>query len=130
MAGLGAPKKQVIRRVSLGDMRHKIVIKIPEITGLSGDSPDFTRPATDFKTVYAHVETKVGQDIFDGTNVRKIADTYFTIRYIGLLNESYIISYQGNYYNIIDIETFDARNLFMKLRCAIRGDNTKPVNFA
>lgn len=125
----GAPKKQVIRRVSLGDMRHLITINTRTLNAVES-GVEFGITFTLFKQVYAYIETVAGEEFFDGTTLKKISTHNFVIRFIDGLTAEYWINYQNNNYEIIDIETLDERGLFMKLRCLKRGDDTKPVNYA
>ena len=126
-----APKRQKIRRPLLGDMRHRIEIRTRSITPPSVDGVDFGESFVTTNTVYAALDTVTGEQLFDGTNVEISGITHiFTIRSISGLTEEKWIDYKGNRYDIKSIETFDARGLFMKLRCVLRGDKTKPVNAA
>jgi SPP1 family predicted phage head-tail adaptor len=123
-------KKQVIRRPDIGDMRHKIEIRTQAIAPINTDNPDFGENFTLFKTVWAKIDTVSGEEIFAGTSLIKIVTHVFTIRYIATLTKEFWIFYQGNSYKIVDVEPLDERKVFMKIRCIIRGDQTKPVNYA
>lgn len=130
MAGC-APKKQAIRRVNLGDMRHKVLIRTRSLVPIS--DPNATNFGESFTTTYtrwAHLATTRGDSIFDGTTIKYAVTHIFTVRYIAGLTEEKWLEYQNQRYDIVDVEALDGRNLFMKLRCALRGSTAKEVNKA
>lgn len=129
MAGC-APTSQSIRRVCLGDMRHKIEIQSRSITPPPGSDIKFGENFVTTKTVWAYLKTVRGVSIFDGTNIAKAITDKFVIRYIATLTEESWVKYRSNLYNILDIEDYDGRKQFMVLSCNLRGDQGKPVNYA
>lgn len=131
------PKRQILRRPILGDMRHLILIRTRAITAATPTDVDFDESFTTTNTVWASIETKDGDKIFDGTNLDSRIDINFIIRFIhglipytsGLTEEKWI-DYRDNRYDIINVESYDERQIFMRLKCNVRGDKTKEVNKA
>jgi SPP1 family predicted phage head-tail adaptor len=131
------PKRQILRRPILGDMRHLILIRTRDITATTPTDIDFDESFTTTNSVYAFIETKEGTEVFDGTNLKSQININFVIRFIhgmipyvsGLTEEKWI-DYRDNRYDIVNVESYDERQIFMRLKCNLRGDKTKEVNKA
>jgi SPP1 family predicted phage head-tail adaptor len=124
-------KRQTIRRIVLGDLRHQITIKLRNLKALS--NPNQVDPTEDFttsKVVWAYIDTKKGAELFDGVSTVYSYTHTFIIRYISSFTEEKWIEYQGNRYDIIDVESYDERNLFMRLTCRLRGLASKDATQA
>ena len=129
------PRRQILKRPIIGDMRHLITISIRTIQPTTLANVDFDETFTVTQNVYAAIETKKGVNIFDGTNVTEIVDTIFTIRFIGGLVPFYSgitdekwIDYEGERFDIKSVESIDNRRIFLRLTANTRGDSTLPVN--
>lgn len=122
-------KKIKINRtqVCIGDMNRRITLHIRSITGLS-DGVDFDETLSDSTVVWAALQTIKGEDIFDGTNVIGTATHNFFVRAISTLTAETWLEYNGEYYDVLDIQNYEERNLFMVLRCSVRGDTSKETN--
>ena len=118
------------RKVCVGDMRDKIIIETRSIIAPVSGSVDFTESFTDTKTVFAMVETKTGVEIFDGTNLLGIATHLFYIRFIANITFQNWITFKNQKFDILDVQNLEERDEFYLLRCSLRGDETKPVNFS
>jgi head-tail adaptor len=131
------PKRQILRRPILGDARHLILIRTRNITATTPTDIDFDESFTTTNSVYAYIETKDGDKVFDGTNLDSRIDIIFRIRFIhgmipytsGLTEEKWI-EYREDRYDIITVESYDERQQWMQLKCNLRGDKTKEVNKA
>ena len=121
-------KIQVNRtQVCIGDMNRQITLHTRSITGLS-DGVDFDETLSAPTVVWAAIQTIKGEDIFDGTNVIGTATHNFFIRAINTLTAETWLEYNGEYYDVLDIQNYEERNQFMVLRCSVRGDTSKETN--
>lgn len=114
-------------KVCIGDMRLRITLHTRSIVGLS-DGVDFDETLSDATEVWAALQTIKGEDIFDGTNVVGTVTHNFFIRAIDALTAETWLEYNSEYYDVLDIQNYEERGLFMVLRCSVRGDTTKETN--
>ena len=110
-------------------MRDLIVLQDRAITPVIG-SPDFDETFTENSTVYALIETKKGDTAFDGIDTEVDVTHWFYIRFISGITSGTWINYQGDRYDILDVEDLDTRNEFMLLRATDRGTDTKRASQA
>lgn len=108
-------------------MNRQIILHTRTITGLS-DGVDFDETLSAPTVVWAALQTIKGEDIFDGTNVVGTATHNFFIRAIRTLTAETWLEYNGEYYDVLDIQNYEERNQFMVLRCSVRGDTSKETN--
>ena len=124
--------KQIVKAHAIGDMRNLIEIYARSITTANNNSPDFDEVFTLAYTAWAKLVTVKPKKEFDGTNLDNQITHEFYIRYIQALDEdivsNFYIKFDGDYYDVFDIEDLDERHRFMKIPCVIRGDATLPVN--
>lgn len=118
------------RKVCLGGMRDQIILYDRAITAPASGSVDFTETFSNATTVWAMLETISGKEIFDGTNLVGVATHKFYIRYISDVTAQTWIKFKSQYFDIIDTQNLEERDEFLLLRCSIRGDSTKEVNFS
>lgn len=114
----------------VGDMRDKIEIETRSIVAPVSGSVDFTESFVTTKTVWAMVETKSGVEIFDGTNIIGIASHFFYIRYIADITFQNWVKFKSQYFDILDVQNLEERDEFYLIRCSLRGDETKSINFS
>lgn len=114
------------KKVCIGDLRHRIKVQIRSI--VAPDDIDYSQEITDLRTVWAAIQTSRGSEIFDGTNVIGVATHFFHIRKIDNVTFQNFVEYNNNKYRILDVQNLDEDNLFLVLRCTIRGDKTKDSN--
>ena len=125
-----APRRQRLRRPALGDMRHLIQIQLRALAPVINDDIAAQEVFTTTNTVWAAITTTDGDEMFDGTNIADKIATIFTTRFITGITEERFVDFGGEKYNIVKVENFDERKLFMRLLCVKRGDNTLEVNKA
>lgn len=129
--GKYGPKRQSIRRSLCGDMRHYIALQTRDITVPDDpNNPSYTESFTTTYQVFSAIYTKKGDEFFDGVNLSTFESHNFIIRRINGLTEEKWILYRGFLYDIIDIEDYDERQLFMLIRTKLRGDATLKANQA
>lgn len=118
------------RQVCIGDMRDRVIIQTRAITVPDANSVDFTETFSADQTVWAMVETKTGTQIFDGTNIIGVATHDIYIRFIAGVTFQKWLKFKSTYYDILDVQNLEERDEFYLLRCSLRGDDAKPINFS
>lgn len=126
------------RWVCLGDLRNRVDIQTRTIRPPTGDGVDLGETFTTARSVFALIETTRGQEMFDGTELRRAYSHIFYIKYIPntvltdgtRLTEQEWVKFEGRLFNIVDVEDVDERHEFLILRCAERGLSTDEVNLA
>jgi head-tail adaptor len=128
--------KRIEKKVCIGSMNKLIRLKVRSLTPPLGDTPDFGETFSQLVDVWAMVETIVGEEIFDDSNVRRLITHDFYIRYLQditfelwLLYPAQIGNTKELYFDILKVENLNMENEFLKLRCSDRGDATKQVNW-
>lgn len=124
--------KKPQKKISIGDMRDKIIIQLRSLTAPTGTGVDISETLDNNKCVWSMVQTRTGVEIFDGTGtqLKGIATHYFYIRYLKGLTAEAWVTYKDNLYDILDIQNFDERNDFQLLRCSLRGTADNLANQA
>lgn len=129
--GKYGPKRQSIRRSLLGDMRHYISLLTRDITvPLDPSNPSYTETFTVTYQIFSAIYSKKGDEFFDGVNLSSFESHNFIIRRINGLTEEKWVSYRGFLYDIIDIEDYDERQVFMLIRTKLKGPATLQANQA
>lgn len=123
-------KERKSTRVCIGSLNQKIDLEVRVLTPKSDNDVDYDEIFTQFKTVWAMVETVAGKTMFDKSNIERVVTHNFYIRFIVNITFENWIKYKSQYFDILNVENFGERNSFYKLTTAIRGDDTKPVNWA
>lgn len=118
------------REVCIGDMRDRVIIQTRAITVPGASSVDFTEIFSADQTVWAMIETKVGTQVFDGTNIVGVATHDIYIRYIAGVTFEKWLRYKNITYDILDVQNLEERDEFFLLRCSLRGDETDVVNLS
>lgn len=85
-----------------------------------------------FATPFAAIETKgKGVDIFDGIEtsgadgIPVVASHIITLKYRSEVTAEDYVRFGGDNYTILKVENIDERNKYLRLFCALRGDQTK-----
>jgi len=114
--------------ICVGDMRDRVTVYVRTATPSRTNGVDLSEVLSSAVTVWAAVTTKEGKEIFDGTNLKGVATHWIYIRYLSGLTAEKWVEYNGEYYDIIDVQNLDERGDFMLLRCSVRGTTSNPVN--
>lgn len=117
------------RRIRIGSLNKRIFLSTQTITQSTiGANMDSNITIGDY--LWAMVETFRGDTTFDGTTIVNVATHKFTIRWRPDVTQEFMIVFQGETYNITDVENYDERNQFIILKAIKRGDQTEVVNRA
>lgn len=124
------PKCQVIkkrhRRVCVGDLRDRVILKDRVIREPQFGQRDFTEDFDGDSTVAAMVETVSGKTLFDGVNQQDVPITHEVIvRYDPSVNNEGWVEFEERNLKVIQFEDLDERHQFIKLFCQERGPATK-----
>lgn len=128
--------RRVDKRICIGAMNRKIALNKRTLTVPSGADVDFNEVFSDPITVWANVRTVSGVIVFDSTNTAREVSHEVDIRYrADLTAETWIKLLAINstvdvYLYVIQLENLNEENKYMRLRCTLRGDIAKPVNFS
>lgn len=122
--------KRKSRKICLGDMREQIEINIRAIKAPVDGSVDFSEAFQKVETVWAMVETKTGVEIFDGTNLLGVATHFMYIRFLADIDFTNWVKFKSQYFDILDVQNLEERDEFYLLRCSLRGDDSKAINFS
>lgn len=112
------------RIVNIGDLNKRINLQTRAIN--STFQTKINKQTAEFVTYanpWAKVETTRGKTQFDGVELKIAYTHYITIRYRKNMDQTTWVEYEGNRYDIIDIEDLDDRHEFLLLRCKISGDS-------
>lgn len=117
------------RKLCIGSLRKPIQIQTRDITS-PADAIDFGEDFNTLSTVFAMIETKVGETVFDQTNTEQIVTHRVYIRFLSTVTAETWLEIDGEKYDIVNVENLDNRDEYLLLRCNKRGTNTKKVNLA
>ena len=120
--------KKPKRAVCIGDMRDRVTVYVRTATPSRTNGVDLSEVLSTPTSIWAAVVTKEGKEIFDGTNLKGVATHWIYIRSISGLTAEKWLEFNGEYYDIIDVQDMDERGDFMLLRCSVRGTTSNPVN--
>lgn len=125
-------KLQVKRRPSkspqIGDMRERVELFSRAMTEPVFGTASFTELYTSLGTVWAKVETIIGEERFDDVAPENKPTDTFTIRFRSDVTTETRLLYKGDYYQIIDPNNSDKRNGFLFLKCKNLGDKDFEAN--
>ncbi len=128
--------RRVDKRLCIGAMNRKIALNTRTLTVPSGSDVDFNEVFSDPITIWANVVTVSGIVVFDSTNTAREVSHDIYIRYrADLTAETWIklLAINGTvdvYLYVLQLENLNEENKYMRLRCILRGDIAKPVNFS
>jgi len=121
---------RVKKQVCIGSLDTPIELNNRAIQAPLVGGVDFDETFTPSTTVFALVETKIGVTIFDDSNTERTISHFFYIRFDSTVTQETWIKYNGNLYDIINVENLQEKDEFLLLRCNLRGDETVRANFA
>ena len=124
--------KRLSERVCIGSLNKKINIHTRELKPPTGTGVDYDEEFVVIENVWSMIETVAGKVFFDGTNTDQSITHNFYIRYIvgvTITAENWI-EYNGNRFDIINVENLDEGNRFILMRTNQRGSDTLEVNKA
>lgn len=129
--------KRTETKVCIGSMNTLIQLKTRSIVPPNGSNVDFDENFSTLVSIWAMVETVTGEKIFDDSNIERLITHDFYIRFIPDItfeNWVFVPAKYGNvkefYLDLVKVENINMQNEFYRLRCAIRGDSTKKVNWS
>jgi SPP1 family predicted phage head-tail adaptor len=124
------------KRIAIGSLNKLIKLKIRSISSPSSGGVDFGETFTDWQDIWAYVKTVNGVTIFDDSNIGRDVSHDIYIRFIpDVTSEAWIEfpaqygSTKDQYFDILKVENLNEENKFYRLRCALRGDSEKPINW-
>lgn len=120
------------RKICVGDLDRQIEIYQRDLRTAQMDV-DYREEFTKIDDFWAAVQTSsVGRlnhrREFDGTNLGDAFTHLFYIHFDDRITQEAYISFNGEYYDILETENIDERDEWMALYTNVRGDNTLPVN--
>ena len=118
-----------LKKYSIGDMRERITIHTRAITPPSYDSVNITETYDDGIEYWASCETlDKKKQMFSGVNIPDAATHSFIIRYDSSVTSENIISFEGEYYDILKTSNPDKRKQYLELFSKLKGDDTLAAN--
>lgn len=118
------------RQVCIGDLDTIIALQDRALTP-SESSVDASEVFSNSNPdVWAMMETKLGETIFDGTGTERDVTHRFYIRFLDDITAETWISFNSKRIDILDVENLDERSEFLLLRCTNRGLDTNRANDA
>ncbi len=126
------------RSICAGDLDRMITLENRAIQAPT-DGVDYTELFTEKPVdasilspgdVWSMVETVSGATVFDGTNIERVYTHRFYIRWIAGVTAQTWILFDGDRYEIINVEDLDARREFLLLKATIRGTSLNSNNAA
>ena len=129
MARFCSPYRDKRRGVCTGDLNRRITLNSRTLN-TPQTSVYYTHSFVDSIATWANVETVKGKEIFGGTNMDERISHIFRIRYRSGITSEHWIKFNGDNYDIIEIENPEEENNFLYIKCNVRGDEGQPVNEA
>ena len=118
------------RQICAGDLDRRITLTTRDIQTTEIGIPDFSEDFTGAIERWAMIQTEKGDEFFSFNNLDRVFSHSFYLRFDPLVTSSYYIEFDGNRYDILNVEDLDERHEFLRLKCAVLGDQTKASNFA
>jgi len=118
------------RQICAGDLDRRITLTGRTIQTTEIGTPDFGEDFPDAIQRWAMILTEKGDEVFAFNNVDRVFSHSFYLRYDPVITASYYVEFDGNRYDILNVEDLDERHEFIRLKCALLGDQTKASNFA
>jgi SPP1 family predicted phage head-tail adaptor len=120
------------RKVCLGDLRDKIIIKTRDLEapvfGETTFTENFDRRMWE---VWASIKTATGKVLFNGVNTDVVMTHEIIIRWHEDVTASNWVELKdGRLLDIISVENLEERNEFLKLACREQGLKSLPANQA
>lgn len=122
-------KKRKLQTIPTGDMNeviglHERNIKVPDF-----NSSSFSECYILITEAWAKIETKdQGEDVFDDVNIKEQISHVFTIRFLDGITTEAVISWNGEYYKIVQVVNLDERQEFLELHSRLLGEKVKEAN--
>lgn len=108
------------RKICAGDLRHRIIFQQRNIAFAAGTA-EFSEVFTNRDEVKAKITTVRGEVIFDGTGTATNITHHFGVRYlVGITSQTWIL-FEGNRYDLFDVENLDERNEWLIIPATNRG---------
>lgn len=118
-----------IRKICIGDMDKQIILKSRSISSPLGDSVDYSEEFTEISNPWSMVHTlSRGPIFFDDTNIATQVTHIFGIRYESGITSEIWVEYDGENYDVLNVENLDQRSEFLILSAVHRGDANILVN--
>lgn len=111
----------------VGALDRKISILDRNLQSAAFNSPtaiDFDENFSNSRDFRAAVRTVAGKTLFDGVDTLRNVSHEFTIRYVSGITSSAWIHYNGDRYDILNVQNIDERFKFLKLMAVFRGPIT------
>ncbi|MCK5602298.1 phage head closure protein [Candidatus Pacearchaeota archaeon] len=124
------PVKIKSRRVCVGDLKHRITIQIRALTPNNTGSIEAIETFTDVIDVWAAIETTRGSQMWDGVEISNPFTHKIYIRFRDDMDFNKWIEFEGEKYDIVDVQDLDQRNEWLLLLCTLKGETSKEANFA
>ena len=118
------------RQICIGDLDQIITLQNRSLT-----APAFGVDATETFTdanpdLFTMVKTVTGESVFDGTETERTVTHRFYVEFLtGITAETWIL-FDGNRYDILDVEDLDERHEWLLLRATKLGTTANQVNEA
>ncbi len=122
------PRKH--RQVCIGALNTPIELNNRDIQAPELGGVDFDEAFAATTTVFSLVETKTGVTIFDQSNIERVITHFFYIRFDSTVTQETWIRFDGNFFDIHNVENLDSRSEFLLLRAGLRGPDTIKTNFS
>lgn len=116
------------RKLCIGDLRERITLETRIIT--EPGTVDFGEGFSDVAVIPAAVKTLIGVEIFDESNEVVTASHDFFIRFRTDVTAEKWVKWRNDRYDILLVEEFEGRQEWLRLRCTLRGTDTRQVNVA
>lgn len=118
------------KQFCVGQMNEQIKLQNRAITSPVADGVDYGEEFTADNIVWAWVQTVRGRTEFDSTNIERVVTHEVGIRFIeGITSETWY-EFNGEMYDIINVENIDERSEFLLFDAMARGDKEVSVNLA
>lgn len=119
------------KKICLSALRKKVGLFRRSIVA-PASSQSHTHDYAQFATPFASIETKgKGVDIFDGVEISgadgipAVASHIIMIKHRSDVTAEDYVRFGGDNYTILKVENIDERNQYLRLFCALRGDENK-----
>jgi len=113
--------KRKHRKVCIGDLDTLITLQSRDIVAPEFGNVDFDEDFQDIAEVYAMIETKPGETIFDGVDTEFNVTHEMTIRFDSSVTSETWVELDIRKFDIVSIENLEERNEWMTLFCELRG---------
>ncbi|MGR3179837.1 MAG: head-tail adaptor protein [Candidatus Anammoxibacter sp.] len=126
------PKREIghrrLRKISVGDMRERIVLQERSVAAPVFGSSSFTQDYDTGIERWAKVETQFSGRFFNGVELVDRPSHKFTIRFSSTITTETRIRYKSVLYRILQLDNLEMRDEYLILFAKIDGDDTKESN--